>query len=64
MDKLLLLNRINKDFSKSAALCFTETWLSESIPDNELHISGFQLFRSDRSAELTGGGGLCFYINE
>ncbi|KAL0146691.1 hypothetical protein M9458_058031 [Cirrhinus mrigala] len=67
MDELLLLNRINKDFSKSAALCFTETWLSESIPDNGLHISGFQLFRSDRSAELTGktrGGGLCFYINE
>ncbi|KAL0177274.1 hypothetical protein M9458_026168, partial [Cirrhinus mrigala] len=67
MDELLLLNRINKDFSKSAALCFTETWLSESILDNGLHISGFQLFRSDRSAELTGktrGGGLCFYINE
>ncbi|KAI2662337.1 putative RNA-directed DNA polymerase from transposon BS [Labeo rohita] len=67
MDELLLLSRINKDFSKSAALCFTETWLSESIPDNGLHISGFQLFRSDRIAELTGktrGGGLCFYINE
>ncbi|KAL0147067.1 hypothetical protein M9458_057591, partial [Cirrhinus mrigala] len=53
MDELLFLNRINKDFSKCAALYFTETWLSESIPDNGLHISGFQL-----------GGGLCFYINE
>ncbi|KAI2644150.1 RNA-directed DNA polymerase from mobile element jockey [Labeo rohita] len=42
MDELLLLNRINKDFA------------FESIPDNGLHISGFQLFRSDRIAELTG----------
>ncbi len=34
MDELLLLTRTNKDFSNSAALCFTETWLSEAIPDN------------------------------
>ena len=67
MDELLLLTRTNKDFLNSAALCFTETWLSEAIPDNALHLPGFQLFRADRIAELTGktrGGGLCFYINE
>jgi len=29
--ELLLLTSINKDFSNSAALCFTETWLSEAI---------------------------------
>ncbi len=66
-DELLLLTRTNKDFSNSAALCFTETWLSETIPDNVLHLPGYQLFRSDRISELTGktrGGGLCFYINE
>ncbi len=63
----LLLTCKNKDFSNSAALCFTETWLSEIIPDNALHLQGYQLFRSDRITELTGktrGGGLCFYINE
>ncbi len=63
----LRLTRTNKDFSNSAALCFTETWLSEAIPDNALHLPGYQLFRSDRITELTGktrGGGLCFYINE
>ncbi len=65
--ELLLLTRTNKDFSNSAALCFTETWLSEAIPDNVLHLPEYQLFRSDRITELMGktrGGGLCFYVNE
>ncbi len=64
MDELLLLTRTNKDFSNCAALCFTETWPSKTIPDNALHLPGYQLFRSDHITELTGktrGGGLCFY---
>ncbi|XP_048054344.1 adhesion G protein-coupled receptor E1-like [Megalobrama amblycephala] len=32
-DELLLLTRTNKDFSNSAALCFTETWLNGAIPN-------------------------------
>ncbi|KAL0147455.1 hypothetical protein M9458_057240 [Cirrhinus mrigala] len=66
-DELLLLSRLNKDFSHSAALCFTETWLNDAIPDGALHLPGYQLFRADRDAESTGksrGGGTCFYINE
>ncbi len=66
-DKLLLLYRTNKDFSNSAALCFTETWMNDAIPDSALHMPGFQLIRSDHDAESTGkshGGGTCFYINE
>ncbi len=66
-DELLLLSRTNKDFSNSAALCFTETWLNDAIPDSALHLPNFQLIRSDRDAESTGksrGGGTCFYINE
>ncbi|XP_051508775.1 uncharacterized protein LOC127414611 [Myxocyprinus asiaticus] len=66
-DELHLLTHTNKDFSNSAALCFTETWLSEAIPDSALHLPGFQLFRADRITELTGktrGGGTCFYISE
>ncbi len=66
-DELLLLSRTNKDFSNSAALCFTETWLNDAIPDSALHLPGFQLFRADRDAESMGksrGGGTCFYINE
>ncbi|KAK3548901.1 hypothetical protein QTP70_021717, partial [Hemibagrus guttatus] len=67
MDKRLLLSRINKDFLNSAALCFTESWLNDAIPDNALHLPGFQLFRADRVAESAGksrGGGTCFYINK
>ncbi len=61
LDELLLLSRTNKDFSNSAALCFTETWLNDTIPDSVLHLFNFQLIRADREAESTGklrGGGL------
>ncbi len=66
-DKLLLLSLLNKYFSNSDAQCFTETWLNGTIPDSALHLSDFQLIRSDREAESMGksrGGGMCFYINE
>ncbi|KAL0199177.1 hypothetical protein M9458_007717, partial [Cirrhinus mrigala] len=66
-DELLLLSRLNKDFSHSAALCFTETWLNDAILDGVLHLPGYQLFRADRDAESTGksrGAGTCFYISE
>ncbi len=67
MDELLLLSRTNKDFSNSAALCFTETWLNGDIPDSVLHLPNFQLIRADRDAESTGkscGRGTCLYISE
>ncbi len=67
MDELLLLSRTNKDFSNSAALCFTDTWLNDAIPDSALHLPNFHLIRLDRDAESTGkshSGGTCFYINE
>ena len=65
--ELLLLTTKNPDFSRSAAVCFTETWLSDLIPDSAVQLPGFQLLRADRSKELSGktkGGGICFYINE
>ncbi|KAK3526680.1 hypothetical protein QTP70_031470, partial [Hemibagrus guttatus] len=63
--KILLLSRTNKDFSNSAALCFTESWLNDAIPDSALNLPGFQLFRADQvSAGKSRGGGTCFYINE
>ncbi|KAM9781040.1 uncharacterized protein ACBT44_022395 [Syngnathus typhle] len=67
MDELLLLTSRNTDFSRSAALCFVKTWLSERTPHHAVELAGFRLTRADRSAELSGkskGGGLCFYINE
>ncbi len=53
-DKPLLLSRTNKDFSNSAALCFTKTWLNDLIPDTALHMQNFQLNRSDHDADSTG----------
>ncbi len=53
-DKLLLLSRTNKDLSISAALCFTETWLNDAIPDSVLHLPNFQLITADHNAESTG----------
>ncbi|KAM9793604.1 uncharacterized protein ACBT44_017988 [Syngnathus typhle] len=67
MDELLLLTSRNTNFSRSAALCFVETWLSERTPHHAVELAGFRLTRADRSAELSGkskGGGLCFYTNE
>ncbi len=52
--ELLLLSRTSTNFSNSAALCFTETWLKDAIPDSVLHLPGFQLFRADHDAESTG----------
>lgn len=33
-----LLTQTNMDFARSVALCFTQTWLSESIPDLALQL--------------------------
>ncbi len=67
MDKLLLLSQINKNFSNSAARCFTENWLNDAILDSALHLPIFQLIKSDHDTKSMGklrSGGTCFYINE
>lgn len=51
MDELVLLNGIFKFFACSTALCFTETWLNDSIPDSSLLLSGF---RADHTMGLSG----------
>ncbi|XP_038590416.1 uncharacterized protein LOC119914941 [Micropterus salmoides] len=53
MDELLLLNRTNLDFCRSAALCFTSWTAHFTYRDREREHTG-----------KTRGGGLCFYINE
>ena len=47
-------------------MCFTETWLSESVPDNAIDIPNHTLVRGDRTIESgkSRGGGLCFFIND
>ena len=41
-------------------IAFTETWLNNSINDEEIEIDGYKIIRHDRSSG--SGGGVCFYI--
>ena len=41
-------------------ICIVETWLCKNIPNNELLIVGYQLFRFDRNRH---GGGILMYID-
>jgi hypothetical protein len=43
-------------------ICITETWLSANIPDSNVSIPGYNLFRQDRAH--TTGGGVCVYLDE
>ena len=42
-------------------LAITETWLDNSWTDNELVVSGYNLFRRDR--ETAQGGGIIIYTH-
>ena len=46
--------------AKPAVLCITESWLDNSVSDNEIKIDGYSVIRKDRDRS---GGGVCMYIN-
>ena len=50
------------DNYKSDILFVTETWLTESIPNEAVNISGFNIFRKDRTKAR--GGGVAIYIKD
>ena len=50
------------DNYKSDILFVTETWLTESIPNEAVNISGFNIFRKDRT--IARGGGVAIYIKD
>ena len=41
-------------------LTFSETWLDESISDNEVKLDGYNMFRRDRLGNCQGGGVLIY----
>jgi hypothetical protein len=41
-------------------IAISETWLDETVTDNEINIPGYSVIRQDRNRE---GGGTCIYIN-
>ncbi|KAK0145681.1 hypothetical protein N1851_015400 [Merluccius polli] len=54
-----------RDFRDAAAICVTESWLSEAVPDSAVQLDGFSLHRADRTSDSLKqrGGGVCCYIN-
>lgn len=56
------------EYRDSCLLCFTETWLKDTIDNSLLQVVGFSdPVRTDRDPQVTGkkvGGGVCVYINE
>jgi hypothetical protein len=45
--------------TKAAFLGLTETWLDDTISDNEISIQNYNIIRKDRNRH---GGGVCIYI--
>src|SRR5215813_4512513 len=62
-----LTNELDYITNSNLILCdiiiFTETFLSEDIPDSLLYIDGFKFYRKDRSGGKSGGG-IIFYYKE
>ena len=58
LPKLSQLKLTIKD-TNAAVLSFSETWLDDSISDNEVEIEGCNIVRLDRNRE---GGCVCVYM--
>ena len=43
-----------------AVIAFTETWLNDSINDEEINIDGYKVVPRDRTSR--SGGGVCLYV--
>lgn len=65
-NELTALILSQRDLRDCSAICLTETWLHEYIPDSALQLDGFTFHRADRTSESLKqrGGGVCIYINQ
>ncbi|XP_048587462.1 uncharacterized protein LOC125570205 [Nematostella vectensis] len=52
--------RILLDENPIDILAINETKLDDNVSDNEVHLSGYEIIRRDRTSG--GGGGVCFYV--
>ena len=51
---------------EACVMAFSETWLSEAVPDSEVNPNVFTFTRMDRDSEAIGkehGGRVCVLIN-
>ena len=54
---MIIISQQNAD-----VIMVTETWLTDAIPDEALHIPDFTIVRKDRPTRR--GGGVAIYIRE
>lgn len=53
-------------YRQCSLMCFSESWLNDSIADTSVDIAGFTAVRVDRDPRMSGktkGGGLTLYVN-
>ncbi len=66
MEELTALARSQTEYRECSLMCFTETWLHQDIPDDNVSIDGFQTVRAGRDSTGSGkrkGGGLAVLVN-
>ena len=61
MDELHIKTRTHNVFRETCVIACCETWLNASVPDHDVLLDGFSLYRSDRTkASGKEGGGKDF----
>ncbi|KAK3518561.1 hypothetical protein QTP70_001593 [Hemibagrus guttatus] len=66
LDYFRLQRTTRSEYRDCCVFVFTETWLSNRVPDAAIQLHGLTVFHANRNAALCGktrGGGLCVYIN-
>ena len=61
LDALSACVKFQHEYRTCSIMCYTETWLSDDVPDSHVNMEGFSLFRSDRTKDSgkKNGGGVC-----
>ncbi|KAI4877531.1 hypothetical protein NFI96_027122, partial [Prochilodus magdalenae] len=66
MDELAALAMNQREYRQCSLMCFSETWLHQDIPDDNVSVTGFQTVRADLDCTESGkrkGGGLAVLVN-
>ncbi|KAL0175804.1 hypothetical protein M9458_028134 [Cirrhinus mrigala] len=67
LDYIRLLRSSQRNVKDCCVFVFTETCLSDSVPDRAIQLDQLTCYRADRvvvAGGKTRGGGLCIYIND
>ena len=66
MDHISLWRSLQRGVRDCCVFIFTETWLTDKIPDSGIELAGLTLHRADRVTSTSGklrGGGVAIYTN-